>query len=209
MILKRWILGELASNAYLLGDEVNKVALVIDPGGDPWEIIDFLNRNALDLKYILNTHGHADHIAGNAILKKAYENAKILVHEEDAPMLTSPALNLSIWLGSVISSPKADICLNNGDLIELGNLKIEVIHTPGHTPGSVCFYIKDEGVLFSGDTLFCRSVGRTDFPGSSWEALISSIRNKLFRLPKLTKVYPGHGEETTIEEEMYGNPFLV
>ncbi|MCS7233134.1 MAG: MBL fold metallo-hydrolase [Synergistetes bacterium] len=209
MILKRWVLGELASNAYLLADEINKVALVVDPGGDPWEIIDFLKRAPFDLKYILNTHGHADHIAGNAALKRAFENAKILIHEEDASMLTSPALNLSIWLGSVISSPKADMCLSNGDLIELGNFKIEVIHTPGHTPGSVCFYVKDVGILFSGDTLFCRSVGRTDFPGSSWEALISSIRNKLFRLPKITKVYPGHGEETTIEEEMYGNPFLV
>jgi len=124
-------------------------------------------------------------------------------------MLTSPALNLSVWLGSVIISPKADVYLNNGDLIELGNLKIEVIHTPGHTPGSVCFYVREAYLLFSGDTLFCRSVGRTDFPGSSWESLIDSIKNRLFKLPRLTKVYPGHGEETTIEEEIYGNPFLV
>jgi len=140
---------------------------------------------------------------------KAFKDAKIFIHKEDASMLSSPALNLSIWLGSVIASPKADFYLENGDIIELGDFKIEVIHTPGHTPGSVCFYVRGFDILFSGDTLFCRSVGRTDFPGSSWELLISSIKNKLFKLPKSTKVYPGHGEETTIEEEMYGNPFLV
>ncbi len=154
MILKRWVLGELASNAYLLADEGEGVAAVIDPGGDPSSIIDFLERSGLELKYILNTHGHADHIAGNASLKRRFERAKIMIHREDASMLVSPALNLSIWLGSVVASPRADVYLNGGDLIELGGLRIEVIHTPGHTPGSLSFYVRDLDILFFGGYAF-------------------------------------------------------
>ncbi|MCD6364103.1 MAG: MBL fold metallo-hydrolase [Synergistetes bacterium] len=209
MILKRWILGDLESNTYLLIDDSEGKAIVIDPGGDPSPIIDFLQESGADLLYILNTHGHADHIAGNGALKEAFPQAKILIHENDACMLTSPAINLSVWLGKVVVSPEADGYLSEGDEIEVGSLKLEVIHTPGHTAGSVCLYLKGESILFSGDTLFYRSVGRTDFPGGSWGALISSIKEKLFKLPLSTRVCPGHGDETSIGEEMYENPFLI
>ncbi len=209
MILRRWILGELESNAYLLMDDTEGKALVIDPGGDPSPIVEFIQESGADLLYILNTHGHADHIAGNGVLKRLFPHAKILIHENDTHMLTSPAMNLSLWLGKPVVSPEADGYLREGDSVKIGSLELEVIHTPGHTAGSVCFYLKKEGVLFSGDTLFRRSVGRTDFPGGSWGALISSIKDKLFKLPLSTRVCPGHGDETSIGEEMHENPFLV
>ncbi len=209
MILRKWVLGELESNAYLLIDDTEGKALVIDPGGDPSPIVEFIQKSGADLLYILNTHGHVDHIAGNGVLKKLFPHVKILIHENDAHMLTSPAMNLSLWLGKPVVSPKADGYLSEGDSVKVGSLELEVIHTPGHTAGSVCFYLREEGVLFSGDTLFRGSVGRTDFPGGSWGALVSSIKDKLFKLPFSTRVCPGHGDETSIGEEMHENPFLV
>ena len=159
----------------------------------------------MKLRYIVNTHGHMDHIEGNKDLQAA-TGAPILIHREDAGMLTSPAQNLSLFVGSDFVSPPPGRLLDEGDVIAWGRESLQVLHTPGHTPGSIS--LAGGGVVFSGDTLFARSVGRTDFPGGSMTKLLLSLREKLLDLPPETRVLPGHGPETTIGVEKNNNPFL-
>jgi len=184
---------------------VGKEAGVIDPGGPVDGIERFLRENSLKLQWIINTHGHGDHIAGNAALQQKFE-VPIWIHAADREMLSSPTANLSAFMGESVTSPDADRELNDGDQIALGNEWIQVITTPGHTPGGIS--LLSPGLAFVGDTLFFESIGRTDFPGGNHQELLKSIRERLFLLPAQTKVFPGHGEVTSIGYEMKNNLYV-
>lgn len=204
MILKRLKVTtalEEPTNCYIVEDEESKETMVIDPGGEADKIIDMLDTLGIDkLKYIYLTHCHGDHFG--AILElKAKKGGKVLIHRDDAEGLYNPAISLTYYIGMDDIELEADSRVDEGDIIHLGNLEFKVIHTPGHTKGGTCLYCKEEGLLFSGDTLFKGTWGRTDLPTSSFPDIIASITNKLTILPDDTIVYPGHGRMTTIREE--------
>jgi hydroxyacylglutathione hydrolase len=203
MEYRSFIVGELATNCYLLWSE--KKAGVIDPGGPVAEIVRFLESAGLELQWIINTHGHCDHIAGNGALSQRYQ-APVLIHVADRAMLLSPTANLSAFIGAAVVSPDASRTLADGETVRLGPTELQVIATPGHTRGGIALYTP--GLLFAGDTLFCESIGRTDFPGGDQRQLLDSIRNRLFTLPPETLVLPGHGATTTIGREQKCNLFL-
>ena len=205
MIIECIAVGPMGANCYVVGCDDTKEAVVIDPGGDPEKIIGFLKDKGLSLKYIVNTHGHIDHIAGNDQLRDA-TGAKLLIHEMDAGMLENTKLNLSAFMGFSVKFKPADQLLTDGDTVEFGQVKLEVVHTPGHTRGGIC--LLTQGAAFTGDTLFNGSIGRTDFPGGDFDAIISSIKTKLMPLPDDTAVYPGHMGHSTIAYEKKNNPFL-
>jgi hydroxyacylglutathione hydrolase len=208
MFLEQIQVGGMAVFAYLVGDTESGEALIIDPAADTDDIIAEAKKHNLTIKYIVNTHGHVDHIMGNAEMKKR-TGAKIIVHEEDAGMLTTTSPMMLKMFGAQ-HSPPADITVKDGDRITVGTLSLTVIHTPGHTPGGMALHM--DGVVFTGDTLFVEAVGRTDFPGSSWPAMLRSIRERLFTLPDETKVLPGHNyggtPTSTIGHEKKYNPFV-
>jgi len=191
MIIKCFTVGWLSTNCYVVGCEETREAVVIDPGMDSEreteEILNFIKQNGLRIKYIINTHGHPDHIAGNAVMKEA-TGAPILIHENDAERV------------------QADRKLHDGDVLQVGTFKLVVLHTPGHTPDGIS--LLGDNVVFTGDALFAGSIGRTDFLGGSFKELINSIKTKLLSLPDSFKVYSGHGPSTTIGEEKKHNPFL-
>jgi hydroxyacylglutathione hydrolase len=201
MVLKKFIVGPLETNCYIFGDEDSKEVVLIDPGADPALIKNYIKKDALKLKYIINTHGHGDHIGANSQF-----DAPVLIHKADGDFLEDPGLNLSSSFGFNIIAPKASQFLSEADVIKVGKVGLEVIYTPGHTPGGIC--LKYEDVIFTGDTLFFEGVGRTDIPNTSWEKLLRSIKYKLMTLPDSCRVYPGHGPETTIGHERKYNPFL-
>lgn len=203
--------GPLSTNCYILVCEESRESAIIDPGFNKIDeefVLEKICEQKLRVKYIINTHGHLDHISGNAKVKEETK-AIIAVHYYDADMLTDPEKNLSRMLGLNIISPPADLVLRDGDKLRVGRHEIQVLHTPGHTPGSISLYLGEEKIVFTGDTLFAGSIGRTDLPGSSYEKLISSIKKKLLTLPDETRVYPGHGPETTIGVERRENVFLL
>jgi len=210
MEILRLIVGQMMTNCYIVWDKKSREAMVIDPGGDGLEIQSRIAKHNLNLRYIVNTHAHIDHILANGELKEAYPEALLLVHEADGPALTDPTANLSLFMNLHFRSPAPDRLLKDGDVIELGEHRFVVLHTPGHSAGGISLYCDDvkPPVLFCGDTLFQFSVGRTDFPGGSFATLSRAIREKLFVLPDETVVYPGHGPETTIGEEKRHNPFV-
>jgi len=197
--------GPLFANCYILTCEEIKEAVIIDPGGDADYILREVKRLRVDVKAVINTHGHVDHIAADEPVIKA-TGAKLMIHEDDAAMLKSPARNLSLLGGVPLPPLKADRLLQDGDTVAFGSEALEVIHTPGHTPGGICLLADD--IVFTGDTLFAKGIGRTDFPGGSYETLLRSIRERLLTLPDDTRVYPGHGPPTTIGQERLGNPYL-
>ena len=197
-----------SENTYVVWRDGSRDALVVDPGTEPEAILAFLEANDLVPVAILNTHGHSDHIAGNADLKAAYPDAPLIIGHGDAAMLTDPDLNLSRPFGFEIISPPADRLLNEGDHLELIGLKLEVFEIPGHSPGHIVFVARDDGIVFGGDVLFRGSIGRTDFPGGSFDTLAAGIRSKLYVLPDNTVVYPGHGPVTKIGFEKQTNPFV-
>ncbi|HBG49643.1 MAG TPA: MBL fold metallo-hydrolase [Cyanobacteria bacterium UBA9971] len=205
MILKHFTAGELETNNYLVICEETREAALIDAGGNYEKTAKFLKENNANLKYILHTHGHFDHVQGDWELQKNFD-VKILIHKDDEPLVKSLKQQLMIFGMKSAEAPKIDGFLEDGQIIEVGNLKLKVIHTPGHTQGGVCFLI--DKVLFAGDTLFAESVGRTDLPGGSYEALGNSIKNKLFTLDENIIVYPGHGPSTTIGHEKQNNPYF-
>jgi glyoxylase-like metal-dependent hydrolase (beta-lactamase superfamily II) len=193
--------GALETNCYIVADDATKEAALIDPAGDEGRIRKILKENSLKLKFILNTHGHGDHIGANGSFK-----VPIYIHRLDADFLRDPKKNLSSFFMFGIRSPEAERLLEHGDKISLGNLEFEVIHTPGHTPGSVSFKLGD--VIFTGDALFAGGIGRTDFPYGDEELLLRSIRDRLLVYSDDTVIYPGHGESSTIGRERRENPFL-
>ncbi|MDO9534124.1 MAG: MBL fold metallo-hydrolase [Bacillota bacterium] len=205
MILERLEVGSFASNCYLVACPETKQAIIIDPGAEGKFIIKRVNELGLNVKYIINTHAHIDHIGANGDVKEAF-NVPILVHEAEAPMYRSPQSSLALFMGKNKMAPP-DQTLKEGDLLELGSLTIKVLDTPGHTAGGICLDIN--GVLFSGDTLFNSSIGRTDLPGGSYRQILESIREKILIYPDNTKVFPGHGPPTTVGDERRYNPFLT
>lgn len=205
MIIKELAVGPIMANCFIVGCERTKSAVVIDPGDETQKILMALAQSKLTVKYILNTHGHFDHVGGNQKMKDA-TGADILIHALDAPMLGMLSSFGAAFGLAVENSPPADRTIKDGELITFGDITLKVIHTPGHSPGGVSFHT--DGVVFVGDTLFAGSIGRTDFPGGDFNTLISSIKNKLFPLGDDTKVYTGHGPATTIAMEKRYNPFL-
>lgn len=193
-------------NCYIIGDEKTKEAACIDPGGNVEEILGVLEEEKLSLKYIINTHGHFDHIGGNGLLKKT-TGAKLAIHEKDAALLQHAASQSAAFGLSAVSSPPPDVLLKDGDTITAGGLAVEIVHTPGHTPGGICLFIED--LLFTGDTIFTGSVGRTDLPGGSYKELLSSIKNKILPLGDNIRLFPGHGPDTTVAREKEFNQFLM
>ena len=209
MLIHSWVVGPLATNCYLVACNETGEALMIDPGFFTQEAEKILKilRRKFKLKKILNTHGHVDHISGNSVLKRHTE-ADILIHRDDALMLADPERNLSNMLGLNVISPKADRLLEDSEIVKVGALELKVIHTPGHTKGSISLFCEKEKVVFTGDTLFAGSIGRTDLPGSSFREIVHSLNEKLMNLPEETIVYPGHGEKTSIGREKRINPYV-
>jgi len=208
MILKVLSVGLLDTNCYIIECEDTKEAIIIDPGFEKAEtkrVLEEIYQRDLNVKYIVNTHGHFDHISGNGIIKDATD-ASILIHRADTSMLVDPEINLSEKLGFKVISPPADTVLEEGDIIKIGQVRLEVIHTPGHSKGSISLF--GEGVVFTGDTLFAGSIGRVDLPGASLEEIIRSIRGKLMKLSDQIIMHPGHGPPSTIGRERRNNPFL-
>lgn len=197
-----------AENTYVAWIEGRADALVIDPGTEPDAILAFLEDRGLTPAAILNTHGHADHIAGNAALKAAYPDAPLVIGALDAPLLADADLNVSRPFGFEVVSPPADRLVREGDTVSFAGLTLDIREIPGHSPGHVVFLVRDTKVVFGGDVLFRGSIGRTDFPGGSFETLATGIRNKLYTLPDDTVVYPGHGPVTTVGREKRTNPFV-
>ena len=196
-------------NTYVIWQPGRDDVLVIDPGLDPNLVLDLLLEHHLRPAAILNTHGHADHIAGNGPLKKAFPGTPLIIGTNETQLLSDPKANLSSLFGFDIISPPADRTVSEGDVVEEAGIRLEVLDLPGHSPGHVVFLVRDQpGILFSGDVLFQGSVGRTDFPGGSLQLMSAGIRTKLYTLPADTIVYPGHGPATTIGEEMKSNPFV-
>jgi hydroxyacylglutathione hydrolase len=198
--------GCLETNCYLVYSENSKECAIIDPGEDAVKIIDMIERHFLDPIMIINTHGHFDHVGANKDVKDNF-NIPLLIHPFDVPMLEMAKEAAKLYGIEAENSPPPDRLIHDGDIIEIGKDSLTVIHSPGHSPGSISLY--QEGILFSGDTLFCRGVGRTDIPGGSWEILKSSIKNQLFTLPENTLVLPGHGPKTYIGQEKKLNPFII
>lgn len=204
--IERWVLGELATNCYVIKNEETKELIITDPATVSEQLATHLTADGYQPKAILLTHGHFDHMLGAEDLARRF-SIPVYLLEAEKQILADPVKNLS----SVFAAPYAyqqGIGLSDGQMISLAGIRIRVLHTPGHTAGGACYYFEEEQILLSGDTLFCGSVGRTDFPTGSMGTLIRSIREKLLLLPDETTVYPGHGEMTTIGAEKSQNPYL-
>jgi hydroxyacylglutathione hydrolase len=206
LIIKTLAIGPLQTNCYVIGCPETLVGAVIDPGWDAPTLLAEAEAEGLTIKYVLNTHAHWDHVAANADLVEA-TGAQLAIHPQELPLLQARG-GADLWGIPVKSSPKPDIELADGQTIEVGKLKLQVLFTPGHTPGHVSFYGPDAGVVFDGDVLFKQGIGRTDLPGGDLYALMHSIKQVLMALPSETVVYPGHGPSTTIGEEHWANPWL-
>ena len=206
MPIERFIVGPMGNNTYVLHDPASKEAILVDPSMRSEGVLDWIRERDLKLGYVLNTHGHGDHVFNNAHFVKA-TGAQLFIHRVDAPMLAELATS-GRWMGATPDpSPEPDGYLEDGQEIPLGTQRVRVIATPGHTPGSACFVLED--AVMTGDTLFQGSIGRFDFPGGSLRDLVASIKTKLFAvLPTATRVLPGHNELSTIGIEKQSNPFV-
>jgi len=197
--------GQFASNCYIVGSDSGE-GMVIDPGADAGKILKAIKELKLDIKLIVATHGHIDHIGAVDEIKKA-TGAPFAIHSDDVQTLSQGAGFFSfMFAASASSPPQPDILLQGGDSVGVSGLSFSVLYTPGHSPGGIC--LLGHGAVFVGDTLFCQGIGRFDFPGSSGSQLLDSIHSKLMVLPDSTIVYPGHGPQTTIGDERRMNPFL-
>lgn len=201
MILEKIVVGPMQVNCYILSSPGTSEAIVIDPGAEPEKIKSRLKNYGLKVNCVVNTHGHADHIGANA-----HFAAPVYIHHLDANFLNNPQLNLSSMFGLPLSLPVQALLLEDGQKLKAGEICLEVIHTPGHTPGGICLNAGE--FCFTGDTLFAQGIGRTDIPSASEKDLLSSIREKLLILQDKVIIYPGHGPSSTIGEERKNNPFI-
>lgn len=206
MIIESVVVGPLLVNCYVLGCESSREGVVLDPGHDVERILSVVSRHGLKVVSVINTHGHFDHTGGNKKIVNE-TGAGLLIHELDAPMLARAVDTAAMFGLTAENSPPPTRFLTESEFIPFGKFRLQVLHTPGHTPGGCSLFI--DGMVFTGDTLFSDSVGRTDFPGGSSVALGKSIREKLLVLPDDTLVYPGHGPSTTIGRERRHNPYLT
>jgi hydroxyacylglutathione hydrolase len=206
VIIRTLNVGLLETNCYVIGDETSREGAAIDPGGDPDVILAALQAERLSLRYVLNTHAHFDHTAANDPLIEA-TGALLALHPADGGLLI--AGGGGAWFGlPAIASRRPDVDLSDNQELAIGGVCLQVLHTPGHSPGHVAFYLPQAGVCFSGDALFRQGIGRTDLPGGDHARLMASLRRRLLTLPDTTIVYPGHGPCTTIGDEKRDNPFL-
>lgn len=205
MILVKLVVGPLQVNCFILADDKTKEAIVIDPGDDAQDILRIIREKGLKVKSIVNTHAHFDHVGANRAIKEA-TGAELLLHEDDAAVLATVSNQSRSFGMDSVSSPAPDRLLKHGDVITAGEISLKVLHTPGHTPGGIS--LLEEGMVFTGDSLFAGSIGRTDFPGGDLTTLIRSIKRHLMILPDNTKVFSGHGPASTIGDERAENPFL-
>jgi len=205
MIIKTLPVGPIMANCFIVGCKNTLQAAVIDPGDEAEKILESVAALKLTVRFIINTHGHFDHVSANKAINAATQ-APILIHALDAPMLSKISASAANWGLSAENSPSPDRTVDDGDTITVGEISFKVIHTPGHTPGGISLY--SDGHVFVGDTLFAGSIGRTDFPGGDFATLKSSIQDKLFTLGDDVRVYTGHGPETSIGRERQHNPFV-
>lgn len=206
MLIKTFVLAPMESNAYILADAGTRAAALIDPGIGSEHLLEALGADRLRLEYVINTHGHFDHVYCDGFFTSK-TGARLLIHEADVPLLQQMPEFARHYGFSVADPPRPDGFLRDGEVLSVGDLVVRVYHTPGHSAGGVCLHVGD--ALFSGDTLMAGSIGRTDIPGGSYPELIASIRKKLLVLPDATVVYTGHGPQTTIGDEREYNPFLI
>jgi glyoxylase-like metal-dependent hydrolase (beta-lactamase superfamily II) len=201
MILEKIVVGPIETNCYILGSALTHEAFVIDPGAEAEEIKSCLRKHQLKIKAVVNTHGHLDHIGADASM-----DAPVYIHRLDAEFLTNPDLNLGRMFGFALPTIKPDLLLEDGEKIKAGEICLEVIHTPGHTPGGICLH--SDNICFTGDTLFAEGVGRTDIPSANEKDLLAAIHKRLLMLPDEVTIYPGHGPSSTIGQARKDNPFL-
>lgn len=206
MIIKTLTVGSFQVNNYLVVCQQTNQAVLIDAGGDYELTKRVAKENNAEIKYILNTHGHLDHIAGDYDFQTR-DGVKVYAHKDDEFLFNSLKEHLTMFGMPHYETPKIDVFIDETSKIVLGELEFSVIHTPGHSPGSVCYMLND-GIIFAGDTIFMHSVGRTDLPGGSYEQLENSIRNKIFKLDEGCTIYSGHGPATTVKNEKEHNPFF-
>lgn len=207
MIFETVVVGALGVNCFIIGCSETGEGIVVDPGADAEQVLAAVSRLGLTIRYVINTHGHFDHVGGNKRLLTA-TGASLLVHREDVPYLARAADVATMYGLSADNSPTPTVYLEDGMEVKFGRHELKVLHTPGHTPGGCSLYLESEGMVITGDTLFADSVGRTDLPGGSHQTLVTSIREKLLTLPDATAVYPGHGPASTIGWERQHNPYL-
>lgn len=208
MQIETIVVGPIETNCYVASDRASGEAVVIDAGDDADLILDYLRRENLTVKYILNTHGHFDHTQANDALRAA-TGAPLAIHADDAELLQSPERVSAGMMIDAVGCRAPEILLHNGDTVDFGPYHLHVIYTPGHTRGGCCFYEVDEKVCFTGDTLFRGSIGRTDLYGGDHAALLKSVRDRLKLLGDDTVIYPGHGPSSVMSIERRRNPYLT
>ena len=206
MKIEQYCVGQVATNCYFIINNETKEMLIVDPGDSAQMLADRIQRENLEPKAVLLTHGHFDHAMAAEELAEMF-GIKIYAHEAEKDTLKDPGKNVSLMIG-LRDVYQADVFVKDEEILELAGMELKVLHTPGHTAGGCCYYLEKEKALFSGDTLFCQSVGRTDFPGGSMSGIVRSIKDKLMVLPDEVKVYPGHMDRTSIGAERAHNPYL-